>query len=101
MTILSDSEWLVLFKEYENSTHDFKSFCKMHDIGCSTFCEKKRELINNSKNHSDSICFNEVSIVVPDDKNDLTFDINGISLSFNSSTSDDSIKRILKIVLSL
>lgn len=46
---LSDEKWLEILKEFESTTLSLVDFCKQHDIGESTFYQKRTFLTRYKK----------------------------------------------------
>ena len=52
----SDQEWLVIFRQYENSSLTQREFCRQNNLSPSTFFSKRRSLqLSNESHQSGSV----------------------------------------------
>ncbi|WP_249029618.1 IS66 family insertion sequence element accessory protein TnpA [Tannockella kyphosi] len=78
---LSDEKWIKILKEFESTTLSLVDFCKQHDIGESTFYQKRAFLTKYKKKKIvetvTPVVFEPVLVTT---NQDIRMEINGVSI---------------------
>lgn len=78
---LSDDHWLQLFEEFKTTDLTLVEFCKQHDIGESTFYQKRSSLTKYKKKKVvepvTPVVFEPVFVTTT---HDICMEINGVSI---------------------
>ena len=100
MTTLSKDEWIKIIKDQEQSQMSVYKYCQLHGLSDKTFYSRKRLL----KDELEKAELVEVGIqeeCVEKEKKDIQFKVNGIQFEFDTNSSDEDIRRIIRICLAL
>lgn len=95
--IRTDEEWMDIFDDQTKSGLNVISYCKKHHISDKTFYGKRKSLMHSNKDNK----LIPVIVKEPANKSPLSFSFNGIHLSFDADSTDEQIKRVLKVCHSL
>lgn len=100
MVTLSKDEWVKIIKDQEQSKMSAYKYCRLHGLSDKTFYSKKRLL----KEELEKPELVEVGIqedCVVKEKKDIRFKVNGTKFEFDTNSSDEDIRRIIRICLAL
>lgn len=100
MVTLSKEEWIKIIKDQEQSQMSAYRYCQLHGLSDKTFYSKRKSLKNElEKPELVEVCVHEDSAV--QEAKDIRFKVNGIQFEFDTNSSDEDIRRVIRICLGL
>lgn len=100
MVTLSKEEWVKTIRDQEQSRMSVYRYCQLHGLSDKTFYNKKRLLKDELKKPElVEVGIQEDCIML--EKKHIRFKVNGMQFEFDTNSSDEDIRRIIKVCLSL